>query len=211
MSAVGLYRGLPARVRWHVGLRAWTCPMEAVADRLPREGRLLDVGCGHGLFSNLAALSNPALSVLGVDPSEEKIHWASASASGRDNPRFLRGSVEDLPEDGFDVVAVLDVLYLVQRERWPAFLGACRDRLRSGGLLLLKEVDLTPRWKFYRCMLQETMSVRLLGITLGRAFAFAGRDEMRAALEEAGFRDLRCQDLGRGYLTPHLLYEAARG
>ena len=52
--------------------------------------------------------------------------------------------------------------------------------------------------------------MKLLGITLGGGFAFAARDEMLALLAEIGFRDIRAVDLGRGYLTPHVLYEAAR-
>jgi hypothetical protein len=59
--------------------------------------------------------------------------------------------------------------------------------LRQGGRLLLKEVDVRPRWKFRRCVLQETLSVRLLGLTLGGEFAFASKDEMRGVLEAAGF------------------------
>jgi 2-polyprenyl-3-methyl-5-hydroxy-6-metoxy-1,4-benzoquinol methylase len=184
--------------------------MEAVAERLPLDGRLLEVGCGHGLFSNLAALSSPTLSVLGVDPAVEKVRWAQASVRGRENIRFELGTVDDVAEHGFDVVVVLDVLYLVPRERWIRFLGDCRSRLRPAGRLLLKEVDVRPRWKFLRCVLQETLSVRLLGITLGSRFAFAGATEMTAVLEEAGFEQIERSALGRGYLTPHVLYEAVR-
>jgi 2-polyprenyl-6-hydroxyphenyl methylase/3-demethylubiquinone-9 3-methyltransferase len=210
VRALALYRGLPLPVRLHTALRAWTCPMEAVLARLPPAGRLLEVGCGHGLFANEAALRHPGLSVLGVDPAPEKIRWAEATARGRENVAFRCGRVEEVFESRFDAVAVLDVLYLVPRPSWPAFLEACRDRLAPGGRLILKEVDTRPRWKFYRCLVQETVSVRLLGITLGRAFAFAGRDEMRRVLAEAGFDGVDVTDLGAGYLTSHVLYEGRR-
>jgi 2-polyprenyl-6-hydroxyphenyl methylase/3-demethylubiquinone-9 3-methyltransferase len=111
-------------------------------------------------------------------------------------------------ERGFDAVAVIDVLYLVPRSEWPSFLSGLRDRLRPGGRLLLKEVAPRPRWKFYRCLAQETMSVRLLGITHGARFAFAERGEMEGRLRQAGFTAVTVADLGRGYLTPHVLYEA---
>jgi hypothetical protein len=57
---------------------------------------------------------------------------------------------------------------------------------------------------------QETLSVRLLGITHGHAFDFAGREEMAGVLAAAGFARVTVTDLGRGYLTPHVLYEAQR-
>jgi 2-polyprenyl-6-hydroxyphenyl methylase/3-demethylubiquinone-9 3-methyltransferase len=184
--------------------------MRQVVQPLPHEGRLLEVGCGHGLFSNLAALSRPGLRVLGIDPAAEKVSWAQASVRGRGNVRFEHGALEDVREEGFDTIAVLDVLYLVSREGWAGFLDGCRGRLAPGGRLLLKEVDVRPRWKFWRCVLQETLSVRLLGITLGRELAFAGREEMVETLRQVGFGEVAVRDLGRGYLTPHVLYETVR-
>ena len=210
MRALALYRTLPASVRFHTRVRALTCPMEAVASRLPESGRLLDVGCGHGLLSHEAALLHPGLEVLGIDPSAEKIRWAEKSGAGSSRARFRTARLEEVAEEGFDAVAVLDVIYLVPRSGWPAFLSGCRARLRPGGCLLLKDVDKVPRWKFRKCVLQETVSVRLLGITLGSGFAFAGREEMAALLRDAGFAEVRITDLGRGYSTPHVLYEAAR-
>jgi 2-polyprenyl-3-methyl-5-hydroxy-6-metoxy-1,4-benzoquinol methylase len=210
LKALALYRDLPAAVRMHTQLRAFTCPMAAVVRRVPRAGSLLEVGCGHGLFANEAALENPELQVLGIDPAADKIRWACESVQGRERIRFQQGRLEGTSEDLFDAVAVLDVLYLVPRADWPAFLAGCRERLRPGGKLLLKEVDVRPRWKFYRCWLQESLSVRLFGITLGREFAFAGREEMLGLLRGAGFGAAEVTDLGRGYLTPHVLYEAVR-
>jgi 2-polyprenyl-6-hydroxyphenyl methylase/3-demethylubiquinone-9 3-methyltransferase len=210
VDALRLYRPLPLPVRLHTRIRAWTCPFAALLERVPAEGRLLEVGCGHGLFANAAALAHPRLQVLGVDPSADKIRWAQATVDGRPNVGFARAEVDAVEERGFDLLAVIDVLYLVPRRGWPGFLHACRERLRPGGRLLLKDVDVRPRWKFYRCVGQETLSVRLLGITHGHTFAFAGRDEMARELAAAGFAGVKVSDLGRGYLTPHVLYEAGR-
>jgi 2-polyprenyl-6-hydroxyphenyl methylase/3-demethylubiquinone-9 3-methyltransferase len=210
VDALALYRGLPAPVRLHTRVRSWTCPLEPVVERMPADGRLLEVGCGHGLVANAAALSRPRLQVLGVDPDPGKIRWAQATVGSRPNVRFRAGYLGAVAERDFDAVAAVDVLYLVPRPEWDGFLAALRDRLRPGGLLLLKDVEPRPRWKFYRCLAQETASVRLLGITRGGAFAFAGRAEMEAVLRAAGFEDVQATGLGRGYLTPHVLYEARR-
>jgi len=185
--------------------------MDRVLERAPHAGRLLEVGCGHGLFSNAASLACPGLDLLGIDPDPQKVRWAQATIGARGNVRFRCEGLAAVTERGFDAVAVLDVLYLVPRAAWPAFLGDLRERLRPGGRLLLKEVEPRPRWKFYRCVAQEAVSVRLLGITHGGAFAFAERRELEVLLREAGFDGVRATGLGDGYLTPHVLYEAARG
>ena len=210
MEALDLYRGLPAPVRLHTRIRSWTCPLGRVVERVPAEGRLLEVGCGHGLFANAAALARPSLDVLGVDPDARKIRWAETTVAARRNVRFRGGDLAGVAERGFDAVAVIDVLYLVPRPEWPSFLSGLRERLRPGGRLLLKEVEPHPRWKFYRCLAQEAMSVRLLGITHGASFAFADRAEMAGMLRQAGFDGVAVIGLGRGYLTPHVLYEATR-
>jgi cyclopropane fatty-acyl-phospholipid synthase-like methyltransferase len=210
VEALDLYRGLPAPVRLHTRIRSWTCPMGRVLERVPGEGRLLEVGCGHGLFANAAALSHPGLEVLGVDPDPRKIRWAEKTVGARRNVRFRTQELAAVGERGFDVAAVLDVLYLVPRSAWPSFLAGLRERLRPGGRLLLKEVEPEPRWKFYRCVAQEALSVRMLGITRGGTFAFADRGEMETLLREAGFTGTAATGLGRGYLTPHVLYEAQR-
>jgi 2-polyprenyl-6-hydroxyphenyl methylase/3-demethylubiquinone-9 3-methyltransferase len=210
VEALQLYAGQGLGVRLHTRIRAFTCPMQEVVARAPADGRLLEVGCGHGLFANECALRNARLDVLGIDPAPAKVLAASGSVGARGNVRFREGRIETLGEDGFDCVAVIDVLYLVPRGEWGGFLEACRGALRAGGRLLLKEIDVRPRWKFYRLVLQETLSVRLLGITQGGGFAFAGPDEMSGRLRAAGFRDVSVTDLARGYLTPHVLYEAVR-
>jgi 2-polyprenyl-6-hydroxyphenyl methylase/3-demethylubiquinone-9 3-methyltransferase len=210
VDVLDLYRTLPASVRFHTRVRAWTCPMAAVLERAPSAGRLLEVGCGHGLFANAAALAHPGLDVLGIDPDGHKIRWAQATIGARARVRFRCEGLDAVAERAFDAVAVLDVLYLVPRSEWPGFLRGLRECLRHGGRLLLKDVEPRPRWKFYRCLAQETVSVRLLGITHGGAFAFADRAEMESLLREAGFDGLRTTGLGRGYLTPHVLYEAVR-
>jgi len=210
VEALALYERLPASVRLHTRVRSWTCPMARVLERAPGAGRLLEVGCGHGLFANAAALARPELDVLGIDPDPRKVRWAQATVGARRNVRFRAGGLEDVAERGFDAVAVLDVLYLVPRAGWAAFLAGLRERLRPGGRLLLKEVEPRPRWKFYRCLAQETVTVRLLGVTHGAAFAFADRRQMAELLREAGFGAVAATGLGQGYLTPHVLYEADR-
>src|SRR4051812_7310205 len=49
------------------------CPMETVAREVPMVGRVLDIGCGHGLFPALLASGSSQREIVGVDPSEGKI------------------------------------------------------------------------------------------------------------------------------------------
>jgi len=66
--------------------------MPAIEAEVPRRGRVLDLGCGHGLFSLLLAATSPERQVTGVDVDGDKLGLArrAAEALGLDNVRFRR-------------------------------------------------------------------------------------------------------------------------
>ena len=63
-------------------------------------------------------------------------------------------AIADGSED-IETVTLIDVLYLFPLERWKPFLVRCRQTLNRGGVLLLKEMEHRPRWKFLKMRLQE--------------------------------------------------------
>jgi 2-polyprenyl-3-methyl-5-hydroxy-6-metoxy-1,4-benzoquinol methylase len=210
MQALALYRNQPLGVRLHTFLRAWSAPLDAVVAALPGEGSLLDVGCGHGLISNEVALRSPRARVLGIDLSETKIASARATANGRTNVEFRNIALEKVPETGFDAVALIDVLYLVPKGSWAAFLRVCLEKLRPGGIFVLKEIGTEPAWKFERLKLQEFMSTKIIRITQGDAMHFESGEGLRQRLLGAGFEDVSLKTLDAGYASPHLLLTARR-
>lgn len=210
MQALSLYRNQSLGVRLHTRLRDWSAPLDAVVAALPREGFLLDVGCGHGLIANEVALRSPLARVLGVDLSETKIASARATVGARTNVEFRPAPLESLPESGFDAVSLIDVLYLVPESSWASFLGTCLEKLRPGGIFVLKEIGTEPWWKFERLKLQEFMSTRILRITKGDTMHFESGEELRKRLLSLGFEEVTLQALDAGYTSPHLLLTGRR-
>ena len=209
-AALALYDSQSAGVRFHTGIRAWTAPLEAVIAEIPRTGRILDVGCGHGLVSNAVALRDPGASVLGIDVSIAKIASAAQTVGSRMNVAFRLQALEDVPERDFDAVSLVDVLYLVPQAQWVVFLEACFARIRSGGVFVLKEIGTAPRWKFERLRLQEFVSTRLIRITQGDSMHFESGEALGERLRSAGFADVRWTALDRGYASPHLVVTGHR-
>ncbi|MEW6155484.1 MAG: class I SAM-dependent methyltransferase [Actinomycetota bacterium] len=84
MSAgpLALYRGAPLGARVHVRGRWLTCPFPRIERAVPAYGRVLEVGCGYGLFSTYLALREPGREVVGVDIDQAKIEVATAVAGG---------------------------------------------------------------------------------------------------------------------------------
>jgi 2-polyprenyl-3-methyl-5-hydroxy-6-metoxy-1,4-benzoquinol methylase len=206
-AAIAAYRGAPPGDRLHVLIRWLTCPFPSVVDVLPRTGRVLEVGCGHGLFGTYLARRVPGVEVHGVDIDADKIAVASRSAAGSSGRlSFAVAESGVLPAGPWDAVVLVDVLYLLDEAGQRALLTSCAAVLAPGGGLVVKDMSTRPRWKAWANQAQETLSVRVLRITAGsRHFAFAEPDERARWLQQAGLVDVRSRRLDRGRVHPHHL------
>lgn len=107
--------------------------------------RVLDIGCGAGDVSLLAAeLVGPAGAVVGVDKDGAILEAARARAAsaGLANVSFVPGDLADLALDGrFDALVGRFVLMYLPDP--AATLRALRPRLRPGAIVACLEFDFT--------------------------------------------------------------------
>jgi SAM-dependent methyltransferase len=100
-------------------------------------GRVLDIGCGHGAF--LSNMRSAGWEVLGLDVCPVGL----AAARQRGIP-VRHATVEELvgKDDRFDAVSAF---YVIEHLADPlGFLKACREVLRPGGTLYLRFPETTP-------------------------------------------------------------------
>jgi ubiquinone/menaquinone biosynthesis C-methylase UbiE len=111
---------------------------------LPDRGRLLDVGCGFGLFSVYFALVSPGRVIHGVDPNPRRVAQArrlAAELGVADRVRYEVGTAEALPlREPYDAIYMLDVLHHVPTDAQVPLLHRLRRLVAPGGTLLIKEV-----------------------------------------------------------------------
>jgi SAM-dependent methyltransferase len=177
------YVGQEAARRAHA--RRKLAVLRHLPPRIPRQGRLLDVGCAAGFF---LAEARAFYDVQGVELST----WSSAYARDRLNLPVFTGTLQDapLPADHFDVVTLWDVIEHVP-EPVPVLAAAARV-LKPGGRLVLSTGDwgsayaqargadwhlMTPPWHltmFSRTSLQAAAERAGLRVVAWRSEGVAG-------------------------------------
>lgn len=173
-----------------VWARVATTPLSLIERALPLEGRIIEVGCGRGVVAALIALGSPRRSVLGVDIDARKVDLAQKVL-----PRIveLGGTVEfatidkrELVDGTFDGVVFADVMYLMDREEKRGQLAHYSASLAPGGVLVVKESDVTPWWKYRFNLLHNQVLTRLLGNLEGEVFDHLGPDFYEKCMVDAG-------------------------
>ncbi len=130
--------------------------MQLTADlsRKPFEAlRILDLGCGEGVYAIEAALRGAA--VLALDARKARMDRGAAVAArlGLERLRFVQEDARRVSREhlgGFDVVYLLGLLYHLEESQVFAFLesvsGLC-DRLLIVDTLVTLAPDTTMRWR----------------------------------------------------------------
>lgn len=204
------YAGAPRRERLHVAGRLRSCPVSAIAAATPTEGRILDFGCGHGAVSLYLALSGPDRRITGVDVDEHKLVEARGAAAMAGVPVAFEHAAPDYrPTGEWDAITIVDVLYLLGEKASLEVLDAAAAALAPGGLLLVKELDVTPRRKFWFAAAQEVLATKVLRITKGSQLHFTSPQEMGARLSASGLT-VEHRSLHAGRVHPHHLIVARR-
>jgi len=200
----GAFSRYPIRHRVHILGRFFTCPFLRMIDDVPRDARVLEIGSGHSLYGRLL-IEERAREVVGVDPDLRKSLLPSPSPKIRKIAGYdecIRGT--------FDVVVLIDVVYRLSIDVRRALFARALERLRPGGILLVKEMDPSRRAKMRWARFQEWLSDSLLGLTIGEGFVYQSSEELGAMLTDLGFVDFASRPIDRGYPHAHMLYTARR-
>lgn len=171
----------------------------AVLPELAQVRRLLDVGCGSGVYGIEFARANPGLEVTLLDlaaMAAEAAHYvARAGLGARVATAACNMFTEDWPE-GHDAHFFANVFHDWSDETNRLLAQKSFAALPSGGRIFLNEVlmddDGAGPWH------AASFSLLMLIGTLGKQYSLP---EFRAILESAGFTDVSAQRTGGGYYS----------
>lgn len=165
LTATKLYSQGPLLLRLLQRYRPFICPFEELLPWVPPQGKLLDVGCGGGLFLGLAAHYHSDLSGIGFDVSSQAIAVAQAMRphlpDGDRRLQFLcLPASSPWPAGTYDAVSVIDVIHHVPPAVQSQFFRTAVSHLAPGGLLIYKDMVDSPLWQSLHNRLHDLLIAR---------------------------------------------------
>ncbi len=194
---------LYARIRFLILRQTF---LQEIGQYLPREGRILDLGCGFGLFSLYFAMDAPTRHLTGVDLDSERIEAARQCASqlGVENVRYSVSNALDWKVTGpFDAIFMLDLIHHLPKHQVAGFLERVAQQVAPGGVLLLKEVSNRPYYKKVFTLLLDRLMVGMEPIH------YWDPAELCALVESLGF-SVKRHTINDLLPYPHILYVCSR-
>jgi len=155
--------------------------------------RVLEVGCGSGVFASQVATASQAR-VVGVDANVRAVEFAR-SQFVHPNLRFEVGSLSDLSfaDQSFERIALLEVIEHIYQYQALELLQALRSLLTPGGRLVISTPNSLSAWPMIEWLLDHLQFVPQM-----RGEQHVARyhpESLRALIEPLGFRLLESRTL----------------
>lgn len=150
------------QTRLLVSLRPYVCPFLDIFDVLPHSKSILDIGCGNGLWLYLVHLYAKPKLLVGVDTNNSRINSAQNAflSLGVQSQLSVSRDPSYWPPGQYDVVSLIDVLHHIPREQQELFFRSVADKVKSGGVLIYKDMAVRPWWQKLANQLHDLVFAR---------------------------------------------------
>lgn len=193
-----LYARFGLRSLMYTHARIFTAPLFEIEKYVPKSGKIFDIGCGSGIFANLLLLMSKDRSVIGSDVSTKRINLAQNTVTNKNNLSFCVQNCIDFNLDNISIVTIIDLLHHISFQEQESLLEKIYSGLEIPGLLILKDLEKKPLWKYIFHYVQDSISYR------SKLF-FRSSQNMKELLNDVGFR-VNIIPLESLLPYPHILY-----
>ena len=169
-----------------IALRWLLTPYLKIASTLPATGKIIDLGCGHGLMAYALAQESPGREILGIDHDSQRIACAKRAFHGKSQLQFFVGDLRDFLKESHEGIIAMDVLHYLNEDNQRNMMQTAFANLSSNGLFVFRDVDIEngilSRW----ARAQEKIMTRI-GFTKATELHFQTRAAWTQMAEQAGF------------------------
>lgn len=161
-SVLKLYPSLSFMDRLKIQLRLVFCVrpvLEILKANLPKQGLIIDLGCGYGIISHL--ISNTNRKIIGIDASSHRIKVAQSSINHRENVEFYEMDIREFQIFNCGAIVIIDVLCMLPYDDQERILVKCYECLQNDGIMIIKDSTKFPLWKYVYMRVEEWVKTRL--------------------------------------------------
>ena len=129
---------------------------------LPRQGEILDLGCGYGYISYMLMLTSDERTITGVDYDKKKITIAENGYLLNNMISFVAADVLNYPITPKNGFLFGDVLHYLSYQQQESLLKDCINNLRPGGVILIREGNSDKKKQHKITKITEFFSTKII-------------------------------------------------
>ena len=149
-------------VEWYIRIKVKMERNYRLFNRLiPVQGQITDIGCGFGPLCYMLSLLSEDREILGIDYDEDKIALAQHGWLRNERLQFRHGNALEYPLPESDVFILNDMLHYMSYEHQRTLLLKCADRLRSQGMIIIRDGNSANTSKHRLTRFTELLSTRI--------------------------------------------------
>jgi len=130
-----MLRNLHKNIKIYDLLRAWILPIAQIDCCLPKEGTIIDLGCGQGIITSYIA-RNKSRRVIGVDLDTSRLRQSNSK-----NLKFVNANIVTYNLKRPNGIVISDVMHHLSYEDQDKLLSRISKSLKKGGVFVVKEID----------------------------------------------------------------------
>ena len=149
-------------VEWYIRIKVKMERNYRLFNRLiPAQGQITDIGCGFGPLCYMLSMLSEDRDILGIDYDEDKIALAQHGWLRNEHLQFRHGNALEYPLPESDVFILNDMLHYMSYEHQRTLLLKCADRLRSQGMIIIRDGNSANTSKHRLTRFTELLSTRI--------------------------------------------------
>ena len=149
-------------VEWYIRIKVKMERNYRLFNRLiPAQAQITDIGCGFGPLCYMLSMLSEDRDILGIDYDEDKIALAQHGWLRNEHLQFRHGNALEYPLPESDVFILNDMLHYMSYEHQRTLLLKCADRLRSQGMIIIRDGNSANTSKHRLTRFTELLSTRI--------------------------------------------------
>jgi 2-polyprenyl-6-hydroxyphenyl methylase/3-demethylubiquinone-9 3-methyltransferase len=187
-----------------MNMRPLIIPFDLIEEYVPKNGFVVDVGCGYGIFANYLATSSKEREIIGIDLNKKRISTANKIFAQSPNLNFMHADITGAKIPNADIITAIDVLHHIPTlELQTQLLKSCFSVLSKNGKLIVKDVDTKPKWKHLIARFNDYVMAH------GDLVLFQDKHSVTNLLKKTGFEIEKIVNIKK-YPYAHILYIAKK-